>query len=76
MSYYNPNTPDTNSKSIFLIEKAFFNRFFRIISSQNQLPLTFSSDLVCNKTIKARNSTFLTFNIPISHKFEQKVIRK
>ena len=41
----NPNTP----YSIFLIIKK--------ILSQNQLPITFCTDLVCNRTLKARNST-------------------
>ena len=34
---------------MFLIEK-------RIIGLQNQLPITFCSDLVFNKTLKARHS--------------------
>ena len=44
--------------SIFLIEKMGFNRFLKIIGAQNQLLITFCSDLVCNKTLNARNSTF------------------
>ena len=32
--YYNPNTPDTNCKSIFLIEKPGFNKFLKIIGVQ------------------------------------------
>ena len=32
--YYNPNTPDTNSKSIFLIEKQGFSGFLKIIGVQ------------------------------------------
>ena len=72
--YNNPNTPDTNLKSIFLIEKPVINEFLKIINAQNQLPITFGSDLVCNRTLKARNSTstsheFLTLN-------PKKVIRK
>ena len=43
-----------------------------IIGAQNQLTITFCSDLMRNKTLKARNSTphthqFLTINIPIAH---------
>ena len=43
--------------SIFLIEKPVINVFLKIIGVQNQLPITFCSDLLCNKTLKARNST-------------------
>ena len=43
--------------SIFLIEKPVFNRFLKIIGVQNQLPITFCSDLVCNKILMVRNST-------------------
>ena len=38
---YNPDTPDTNCKSISNIEKLFFNGFLKIIGEQNQLPITF-----------------------------------
>ena len=43
--------------SIFLIEKTVFNRFLKIIGVQNQLPIPFCSDLLCNKTLMVRNST-------------------
>ena len=48
------------------------NRFLKINGSQNQVPITCGSDLVCNKTLKARNSTpphttILTFNILIAN---------
>ena len=33
-SYYNPNTPDTNCKSIFLFEKPGLNGFLKIIGVQ------------------------------------------
>ena len=33
-SYYNPNSPNTNCKRIFLIEKLFFNGFLKIIGIQ------------------------------------------
>ena len=33
-SYYNPNTPDANCKSINLIEKPGFNGFIKIIGTQ------------------------------------------
>ena len=46
--------PNKNCKTIFLIEKLAFNGFLKIIDAQNQLPITFGSDLVCNKTLKAR----------------------
>ena len=49
--------PDTICKSIFLIEKLDFNRFLKNIGAQNQLLITFFSNLVCNKPVKARNST-------------------
>ena len=39
ISYYNPNTLDTNCKSIILIEKPVFNGFSMIMSAQNQLPI-------------------------------------
>ena len=39
---------------IFFIEKPVFNVVLKIIGAQNQLPITFCSDLV---TLKARNST-------------------
>ena len=55
--YYNPNTPDKNWISIFLIEKLVINGFLNIINGKIQLPSTFCSDLVCNKTLEARNST-------------------
>ena len=32
--YYNPNTPDTNFKSIFLFEKPGFNEFLKSIGVQ------------------------------------------
>ena len=38
------------------IVKVYFllkNRFLKIINLQNQLPITYCSDLVCNKTLKA-----------------------
>ena len=47
--------PDTNSKSIFHIEKQVFNGFLKNIGAQNQLPITFYSDLMRNKILKARN---------------------
>ena len=39
------------------MEKLFFKGFQKVIGAQNQLPITFCSDLVCNKILKARNST-------------------
>ena len=73
--------PGTNCKSIFLIEKPGFNGYLKIFGAQNQLTITFWSDLVCNKTLMAINSIikrhtheFLTFNIPIYIKSEQKMI--
>ena len=45
ISYYNPNTPDTNLNSIFLIENLLFVvGFLKIIGAKNQLPITFCSD--------------------------------
>ena len=57
ISYYNPNTLDKNCKSIILIEKPVFNGFSMIMSAQIELPITYCSDLVCNKTLKTRNLT-------------------
>ena len=58
-----PNLVNSN----FLIEKP----VLKVIGVQNQLPIIFSSDLVCNNTLKAKNLTstheFLTFNILIAH---------
>ena len=42
---------------MFLIEKPVFNEFLKIIGAQNQLPIIFSSELMRNKTLKARKST-------------------
>ena len=61
--------PDTNYKSMFIIEKPVVHGFLKIIGAQNQLPITFCSGLVYNKTLKAWNSTstctheFLTFKV-------------
>ena len=58
ISYYNLNSPDTNcNKYISYKKKRFSNGFIKIIRAQNQLPITFCSDLVYNKALKARNST-------------------
>ena len=54
--------PDKNCKSIFLIEIPIFNGFLKFIGAQNQLPITFCSDLMRNKTLKARNSTLTNTN--------------
>ena len=42
---------------MFLIEELVLNGSFKIISAQNQLHVTFCSDLMRNKTLKAKNST-------------------
>ena len=60
--------------SIFLIEKPVCNRFLKIISLQNQLPITFYSDILYNKTLKARKFEYLISLLHI--KSEQKVRRK
>ena len=44
--HYNPNTPDTNCKSIFLIEKTFLREFLKINGAQNQLHLSYCSDIL------------------------------
>ena len=54
--------PDTNCKSIFLIEKPVFSGLLMIIGAQNQLPITFCSDLECNKTLKAKHLTLTHIN--------------
>ena len=57
-SYFNPKTPDTNCKSVFLIQKTVFNGCLKIIGAQNLLPITFCSDLMRNKNaLQARDST-------------------
>ena len=74
--------PDTNCKSIFLIENPVLNGSLKIIGAQNQLPITFCSDLVCNKTLKSKDyefephtHDFLTFTIPIAHtKSDTKIV--
>ena len=63
------------------MEKPVFNGFLKIIGAQNQLPIIFCSDLVCNKTLKARNSTPAHMNFYplislLQMKSGQKVIRK
>ena len=49
--------PTSIVKSIILIEKLVFNLFLKVIGVQNQLPITFYPDLVCNKTLMVRNLT-------------------
>ena len=52
--------------SIFLIEKPVFNRFLKIIGVQNQLPITFCSDLVCDINgwrFDPHKHEFVTINI-------------
>ena len=53
--------PITIKTRLTQIIKVYFLLKFRfltnIIGAQNQLLVTFCSDLVCNKTLKARNST-------------------
>ena len=50
--YYNPNPPNTNG--IFFNEKPDFSRFLKVIGLQNLLPITFCTDLACNKLSKVR----------------------
>ena len=61
-TYHNSNAPDTNCKSIFLIEKQVFSRFLKIIGLQNVLPITFFN-LVSYKISKVRFSTTTHMNI-------------
>ena len=66
---------------VFLIEKPGFNGFLKIIGARIQLPISFCSDLMRNKTLKARNSTYTHTNfqplISVLHvESKQKVIRK
>ena len=49
--------PTKIAVSTFLIEQPVFNGILKIIGVQNQLPITFSLNLVCNQTSKVRNST-------------------
>ena len=51
------STQIVKDKGIFLIEKPVFNGFLKIIGAKNQLPITFCSFIIRNKTLKARNST-------------------
>ena len=66
-------TIQTRPTQIVKLFKPVFNGFLKIISAQNQLPIPFCSDLMHNKTLKARNTTptqtkeFQTINIPIAH---------
>ena len=53
----NSNTPDTNCNKYTFYWKPVFNGFLKVIGVKNQLPITFCLDLVCTKTLKARNST-------------------
>ena len=57
MFFLNKKYLTIQTRPIFLIEKPDFNGFLKIIGGQNQLPITFSSHLMRNKTLKARNST-------------------
>ena len=41
----------------FLFQKQTLNRLLKVIGALNQLHSTFCAYLVCNKTLKARNST-------------------
>ena len=54
VSFSNKKYPIT---SIFLIENPIFNGILKFISAQNHLPITCCTDLECNKTLNARNST-------------------
>ena len=50
-------TCPTQIVKVYFLLKNCFNGFLKIIGVQNQLPITFYSELIRNKTIKARNST-------------------
>ena len=68
-------------KVIFLLKPRFLTFFLKIFDAQNQLPITFCLDLVCNKTLKAKvrhphTQEFLTFNIPIAYKIRTKSYTK
>ena len=62
ISYYNLNTPNINCISNFLLENPVFNGF-KIIGGQNKFPITFCSNSVCNKTLKAIDSIPTHMNI-------------
>ena len=47
----------------FLLKNRFLTDFKRLLVQKNQLLITFCSDLICNKTLKARNSTPTHTNI-------------
>ena len=53
----NQTRPTQIVKVYFLLKNCFFNRFLKIIGAQNQLAITFFSDSMRNKTLKARNLT-------------------
>ena len=56
MLYYNPNTPETNCKRIFLIKNPFFNGFLKIIGARiKSNTYQFYSDFVCNNILKTIN---------------------
>ena len=62
-SFSNKKYPFTIKTQLTQIVKVYFllkTRFLTIFKDyllQNQLPITFCLDLVCNKTLQARNST-------------------
>ena len=61
-----------------IIEKKNFSGFLKIIGAQNQLLITFLSDLVCNQTIKYRISIpthTQRISTLLAIKSEQKVIQ-
>ena len=69
--------PTQIGNSLLIIEKPGFNRFLKIIGVQYQLLITFCSDLVCIKRLKAKNSCVFLLYISLLHiKSEQNVIRK
>ena len=51
--------------SVLVIENRIFNRFLKIFNVQNELPITFCSDKVCNKALKARKGDRLRHRNPI-----------
>ena len=58
VDFSNKNYPITIQTRLLQIVKAFFiektvlNGFLKIVGAQNQLPITFCTDLMCNKDIK------------------------
>ena len=50
-------TRPTQIVKVYFLLRNGFNEFLKIVGAQNQLPITFCSDLMRNKTVKSKSST-------------------